>query len=176
SMGRFERRLPGEGRAMLAMAGARAFLAGTSPAGVCQLYCMDVPGGKVLWRREIPQARSITASGAGVYVRAQRVTALDAYTGRTLWTHAAEGTGPVSVQRGMVCFVDSAGGGRLMGLEAAGGKCVWQVAGVRAFHGLSADCEVAYVREADGGLRAGRPGRAGAGRWGMQDGGIFDAR
>lgn len=154
ALGRFERRLPGDGRPMLALAGARAFLAGTSPAGACQLYCMDVPGGKMLWRREIPQARSITASGAGVYLRAQRVTALDAYTGRTLWTHAAEGTGPVRVQRGMVCFVDSAGSGRLMGLEAGGGKCLWQVAGVRALHGLSDDCAVAYVGGMEGGLRA----------------------
>ena len=154
SLGRFERRLPGEGHPLLAMAGARAYLAGASPAGAGQLYCLDVPTGQRLWHREIPQTRSISAAGAGVYLRAQRVTALDGYTGRTLWTRAAEGTGPVSVQRGMVCFVDSGGGGRLVGLDPAGGRCLWQVAGVRSFHGLSPDCAVAYVQGADGGLRA----------------------
>lgn len=152
-LGRFERRLGGEGRPLLAMAGARAYLVGASPAGAGQLYCMDVPTGKGLWHREIPQTRSITAAGAGVYLRAQRVTALDGYTGRTLWTRAAEGTGPVSVLGGMVCFVDSAGSGRLVGVDPAGGRTVWQVAGVRVF-GLSPDSDVAYVEGADGAVRA----------------------
>lgn len=153
SLGRFERRLGGEGRPLLALAGARAYLAGASPDGADQLFCMDVPTGKWLWHREIPQTRSIAASGAGVYLRAQRVTALDGYTGRTLWTHPAEGTGPVSVQGGVVCFVDSAGSGRLVGVDPAGGRAVWQVPGVRSF-GLSAQSDIAYVEGADGAVRA----------------------
>jgi outer membrane protein assembly factor BamB len=139
---------------VLALAGSRAYFLGTAGQEASQLYCMDLADRRLLWQRQAPGTTAMTASGSSVYLRAPRVTALDGHTGRTLWTFQADGGGPISVHKGLVCFVDSRGGGRLMALEPGMGRPVWQMDGVRWYYGISPETHTAYVEGPDGAVRA----------------------
>ncbi|MEI7835890.1 MAG: PQQ-binding-like beta-propeller repeat protein [Planctomycetota bacterium] len=150
----FDRRHAGSDRPMLALAGSRAYFLGSSGRESSQLFCLEVAERKLLWQRRATGVTAMTASGSGVYLQGQRVTALEGATGRTLWSVPASGAGAISVHKGLVCFVDAASGGRLMALEPQQGRTVWQIHGVRWYYGISPETHTAFVEGMDGAVRA----------------------
>ena len=138
------------GRAQVACAGGRLFVAQGRVGQGVGLSCVDLDVRTVVWRRRVPGARSVVAVGDGVFVRGHQVVALDGRTGATRWQCAAEGCGPLTVVDGLLHYVDSARCGRLVALHPDTGRTAWQMRGVRSCDAFAKVGGTGYIKTNDG--------------------------
>jgi len=143
-----------QGRPLLAVGGRRLYLVRTALGEAPRLSCMDLLGRKVMWRRSIRPVRSLLATADGVYLRAQRIVAMDGATGRRLWSQAAAGCGPLTLIGGRIHLVDSAEAGRLVALDPRTGRTAWEIAGVRSCDGFARVGDTGYIKTQDGVVHA----------------------
>ena len=141
---------PGCGRPLLALAGNRLYVAQARVGQGVRLSCVDLGAREVAWRRRVPGARCLLAVGDGVYLRGQRILALDGRTGKPMWRCAAEGCGPLTVVDGLLHFVDSSGRGRLVALHPHTGQTAWEIAGIRSCDAFAKVGRTGYIRTRDG--------------------------
>ena len=122
---------------------------------------MDLATRGLVWQRAAPGARSLLAAEGAVYVRGQRVQALDGSSGRLLWSRAALGCGPLTYADHQLHYVDSDGGGRLLALRARTGTTAWEVPGIRSCGAFAKVGDTRYIKTQDGIVHAIVPGHPG---------------
>ncbi len=144
----------GVGRPMLVIGGGRLYLALGRLGQRSRLCCVDLAGRKTLWSKRIVAASSLVATDDAVYLRSQRIKALDGLTGELLWTHAATGCGPLSVVDGMLHFVDTRHSGRLVALERRTGQLTQAIPGVLSCDAFARDGDTGLIKTQDGIVRA----------------------
>jgi outer membrane protein assembly factor BamB len=94
-------------RAQMSFSDNRLFVSHTGNGLSGHVTCVDAGDGAVVWDRSGVSAAHITACGSMVYVRGGDVSALDASTGQTVWSVAAEGCSPLYCLYGSVVFADA---------------------------------------------------------------------
>jgi len=127
---------PAAGRPLVAAARGFVFVAWPAPG---RLAGIDLKARRPAWTRPVSRPRHLLADGSRLYVRGDRVLALDAATGATIWTREAEGCGPITAEGDLLRLVDTRGGGRLVALDRRDGRGILEIPGVRS-------CD-AFVRE-----------------------------
>jgi len=140
----------GRGRPLLALAGERVYFIQTRLGMGDKLFCMDLGTRELLWTRSVPGAQCLLAGGGGVYLRGRRIMALDWETGQPLWVREAAGCGPLTRIDGLICFVDTSKGGRLVALEQRTGKEAWQIPGIRSCDAFARVGTTGYIKTHDG--------------------------
>lgn len=115
---------------------------------------MGLAGRRLIWQEPIPAARCLLAAGGRIYVRAERILALNGATGRRLWVCAAGGCGPLTLSDGLICFVDSSRAGRLVALEQHTGRKAWEILGIRSCDAFRRVGTTGYIKTHDGTVRA----------------------
>ena len=141
---------PGQGRPLLAVAGGTACFVLPRRGLGSQLFCMDLAARGLLWTRAAPEARSLLASADEVYVRGQRIQALDGRTGKLLWARAAAGCSPLTQVDGLLHFVDTSEEGRLVALDPRTGTEAWGIAGIRSCDAFTRVGGTGYIKTQDG--------------------------
>jgi outer membrane protein assembly factor BamB len=144
----------GHGRPLVALDGERIYFTQTPPGRDAQAFCMDLATRHAVWKRAIPGARCLLAASGTVYVRGQRILALDGLTGQTLWDRPASGCGPLTCVDGRIHFVDSSAQGRLIALDQRTGRKAWEIAGVRSCDAFTKVGTTAYIKTGDGVVHA----------------------
>jgi outer membrane protein assembly factor BamB len=141
-------------RPLLAVGGGRAFVAGAGGGRAGRLVCLDRATRRVVWARPVPQPRHLLATADRVYLRGPDVRALAAGSGEAVWTHPADGCGPLTCSHGLVQFVDSGRDGRLLALDARTGRTAWEVPGLRSCCAVATAGDTGYVKTWDGVVHA----------------------
>ena len=144
----------GRSHPLVEVANGRLYFAHQKLAGQARLRCMDLSSHRVAWERPVPNVQSLLATTRGVYVRGRSVVALDARSGRPLWDRMAVGCGPLSAFDGLVHFVDSSGGGRLVAVDERTGQQVWALAGLRSCSVFTKVGTTGYIKTQDGVVHA----------------------
>jgi len=140
---------PSPSRPLLAVGGEKLYCLQRRIPGA-ELYCMDLGTLTLSWKRRVPAARSLLATGKGIYLRGQRILALDERTGKPLWDHAADGCGPLSFMDGLIHFVDSTRNGRLVAVEERTGEEAWEIAGIQSCDAFRRIGDTGYIKTRDG--------------------------
>jgi outer membrane protein assembly factor BamB len=144
----------GPGRPLIAVSGDILYVVQPRLGVGGVLCCMDLVRREVVWRRRVPGARSLLAAADGVYVRGQKVVALDGRTGEPRWARPASGCGPLTHTDGLIHFVDSANRGHLVALEGRTGRTVWEVGGILSCGPFVKVGSTGYIKTQDGVVHA----------------------
>jgi outer membrane protein assembly factor BamB len=142
------------GRPVLGSDGERLFVAAERLDGTAETVAFEAATGAVAWRRNTQPAKHLVASGGVVCLRDKVVAALDAESGRPLWSRQAAGCGPLSAADGRVHFVDTAREGSLVALDARTGRRVWTVGGVRSCDAFAQAGDTGLIKTRDGVVHA----------------------
>ncbi len=146
--------LKGQVRPLLALSGNRAFLVERDYMQPGMLCCMDLESRTVAWKQQVNRPFSILSRNGMVCLRGQEVVGYDARNGARRWSRRAQGCSPLTASDGMVHFVDSAGDGRLVGVELATGRTAWEIDGVRSCDAFIRSGGIGYVKTRRGTLHA----------------------
>jgi outer membrane protein assembly factor BamB len=111
---------------------------------------MDLSARKLLWNRPVEETAFLSASKKQVLMRGRQIESIDSGTGRTLWTCAAEGCGPVTTIRNRVYFVDSGKQSRLVALQMNTGRKLWSIPGIRSCDGFALLGDTGFIKTTDG--------------------------
>ena len=141
-------------RPLLAIAGGRALLVRVGLGGAGRLLCLDLATRRCLWGRDVHGPRHLLAAGQGAYLRGADIRAYAGATGRLLWARPAAGCGPLTSDSGLLHFVDSAEGGRLLALEPRTGRTAWEIAGIRSCDAFRRIGRTGYIKTQDGIIHA----------------------
>jgi len=141
-------------RPQLAVAGDRITLAQAARGSASRLSCMDVKTRETLWTRTVPRTRWLLAAGENIYLRGERIHALDGRSGAPLWERAAAGCGPLTHMDGRIYFIDVARSGALVVLDRRTGAKAWEFAGIRSCDAFTHVGSMGYVRTLDGAVHA----------------------
>ena len=109
---------------------------------------------RCLRQREVRGVRHLLATPEGVFLRGEDIRAYAPATGRPLWRRAAGGCGPLTSHGGLIHFVDSGGGGRLLALRPRSGGKVWEIAGIRSCDAFRRVGRTGYIKTQDGVIHA----------------------
>lgn len=141
-------------RPMLAAANGEIYASMNLGLRSSRLFCMNVAQRKILWSRVVDCAARLDAIGDVVYVRDQNIQALEAATGRSLWTCPAEGCNPVTYAGNLAYFVDSSDQGRLVALDRYTGARVWELAGIKSCDAFIRVDGTGFLKTLDGVVHA----------------------
>jgi outer membrane protein assembly factor BamB len=144
----------GEARPLVEAGGGRVFVAVRQRNNRDRLVALDPAREAELWALDLPPVFHLLARSGRLYVRGEGVLALDAPSGRRLWTRQAQGCGPTTVAEPIVYFVDTADRGRLVAAGAHDGRDVWQVPGVQSCEPMVLAGGMGFLKSSDGVLRA----------------------
>lgn len=117
--------------------------------GKSSVRCVDTYTQRSLWQKSLPKVSHVCADSAHVYLRCQRVLALDPADGEPLWAIEATGCSPVSRYEDTICFIDSAGEGSLVGARRYDGDVVWKVPGLLSCNAFIRAGERGYLKTND---------------------------
>lgn len=123
-------------RPLLEADGGRVYCASRNRQGNGTLCCLETDTRKVRWTRETEAPIKLHVSGGQVFVRAQDLKTFDARTGQALWEVAVGGCGTLSFSAKRVYLVDKAEKGRVVALDRATGKRVWNHAAAPSCNGI----------------------------------------
>jgi outer membrane protein assembly factor BamB len=143
-----------QARPLVEAGGGRVFVTVRQTGNRDRLVALDPAREAELWALDLPPVFHLLARDGRLYVRGEGVLALDAPSGRRLWTHQAQGCGPTTVAEGIVYFVDMADRGRLVAAGAADGRDVWQVPGLQSCEPMVLAGGMGFLKSSDGVLRA----------------------
>lgn len=144
----------GRGQPLVEACDGRLYFVQRRLAGRARLCCMDLSARRVLWQQALSDVQSLLATARGVYVRGRSVRGLDGQSGRPLWDRTAVGCGPLSAFDGLVHFVDSSGGGRLVAVDELTGHQAWALAGLRSCSAFTKVGTTGYIKTQDGVVHA----------------------
>jgi outer membrane protein assembly factor BamB len=137
-------------RPILAIHGRSLYFTQTRLNQGATLFCMDLDSRTTVWKRSVPPSQFLLAADAGVFLRAQKILALDRRTGETLWSHDAAGCGPLTLVDGLIHFADSSEPGRLLAMEQRTGRTAWEIDGIRSCDALATVNGTGYIKSQDG--------------------------
>ena len=146
----FDQALSGWDRPLLGLAGRRVYFVQSRAARGARLFCADLDTRRLVWDRPIAPARCLLATPEAVYLRAERVLALDSRTGRPMWTCPAAGCGPLTLIDGRIHFVDSSDRGRLVALDRRTGQKAWELPGILSCDAFTKVGDTGYIKTQDG--------------------------
>ncbi len=134
--------------------GERIVVAHRRLTGQGTLRCHDPGTGRVRWEldEEVP-LHSVTLDG-NVYVRSERVIALDGDTGQALWSAAIGGCSPLVLARDRLYAVEGRESPLLLALDRSTGRRTWEQALASSCSGLVVVGRMGYVSAHDGALYA----------------------
>ncbi|MFW6162468.1 MAG: PQQ-binding-like beta-propeller repeat protein [Planctomycetota bacterium] len=144
----------GSGRPLLALDGGRAYVARMRRGPEADLFCIDLASRSLVWQRRVPGARCLVATTDAVCLRGGAIAAFDPATGQPLWSHPASGCGPLTLEDGLLHFVDSSASGRLEALDPLTGRRVWELPGVHSCDAFARVGDTGYIKTRDGIVRA----------------------
>jgi outer membrane protein assembly factor BamB len=113
------------------------------------VQCIDTSTRRPLWEASAPRVSHIFADSTRVYLRCQKVLALDQADGECLWTIEATGCSPITVCNETVCFIDSAREGSLVAARRDNGDVVWKVPGLHSCNAFVRVGERGYLKTND---------------------------
>jgi outer membrane protein assembly factor BamB len=143
----------GERRPMIALDDRRIFVA--LPKGSrATLLCLDRDERTLLWQHEVARVHHLLAEDGTLYVRADKIIALNAASGEAAWTYAAQGCGPITRSGGLLHLADAREGGRLVALDKSTGEAEWYLAGLRSCNGFVRSGGTGYIKTLDGVVHA----------------------
>lgn len=119
-----------------------------------ELICRDSVSHVDRWRKPIERVSHIMARNEQVFVRGRAIESLDLNTGRRLWSHAAQGCGPLSCSEGRLCYVDTSDEGRVISLDERTGRKCWEIPGLRSCHAFIQKGRHGYLKTQSGTLIA----------------------
>jgi len=141
--------------APLVTIGARSlFIAHRSVLGNSSLFCLDAASGKLVWRKDNEECRSMVASGQHLFIRGRDVRALDQATGRCSWTHAIDGCGPLTCEGNVLYVSEAAEKGILVKLDALSGRILQRTASSGSCSGIIVAGDLELVHSISGVLYA----------------------
>ena len=146
--------LRGQVRPLLALSGERAFMVQREYMRPGRLCSVDLETRTIDWKREVGRPFTILSRGGVVCLRGQQIVAYEAASGDRRWSRRAEGCSPLTTSNGVLHFVDSAGDGRLVGVEMASGRTAWEIDGVRSCDAFIRSNGIGYVKTRGGTLHA----------------------
>ena len=117
-------------------------------------FCLHHHSRDVRWKRPIPPTGSLLATDQGIYLRSNRIVALDTATGKERWSCAAAGCGPLNLIDDLVHFSDAGTYARLVALHQQSGKAAWEITGLRSCDALTKIENTGYIKTQDGILHA----------------------
>jgi len=141
-------------RPLLAVGGDRAFLVQPGGKSGARLICLDLASRQRLWDRPAGDVQHLLAAGVGVYLRGDGIRAYDSRTGGLLWSRAAGGCGPLTSEEGLIHFVDTRDGGRLLALDSGTGRKTWEIAGIRSCGAFRRVGGTGFIKTRDGVIHA----------------------
>jgi len=130
------------------------FAAHRSILGNSTLFCIDLLTGKLVWRRDNEECRSMVASGEHLFIRARDIRALDQASGRCRWTHAIDGCGPLTCDGNILYVSEAAEKGILVKLDARSGRILQRTASGGSCSGIMVAGDLELVHGIDGVLCA----------------------
>lgn len=110
----------------------RLFAATASKNGKSSIRCIDITTRRFIWEKSVPRVTHLRADSTHLYLRCQRVLALDQSSGNPVWDVNATGCSPITAYDDMICFVDSTREGRLMAVNRYTGHTAWQIPGLHS--------------------------------------------
>ena len=141
-------------RPLAAVGNGRLYIARPRGGRAASLSCMTLAPRQVVWETRVPGARSLLATGEGVYLRGEGILAFDGRTGMALWGRRASGCGPLTFAANLIHFVDSARRGRLIAVDPRTGRMAWEMEGIRSCDAFTQVGGTGYVKTQDGVVRA----------------------
>jgi outer membrane protein assembly factor BamB len=127
----------------------RLFVVTGARNGKSNVQCIDTSTRRCLWEKSVPGTSHIFADSARVYLRCQKVLALDQADGEFVWTIEATGCSPITACDDTVCFIDSAREGSLVAARRDGGDVVWKVPGLHSCNAFVRVGQRGYLKTND---------------------------
>jgi outer membrane protein assembly factor BamB len=127
----------------------RLFVVTGTRTGKSLIQCIDTSTRRSLWQKTVPRVSHVRADSANVYLRCQRVLALDQADGERLWTIEATGCSPITACADTVCFIDSAREGSLVAARCSNGEVVWKVPGLHSCNAFVKVGQHGYLKTND---------------------------
>jgi outer membrane protein assembly factor BamB len=139
---------------LVAISQGYLFAAHRSILGNSTLFCIDLLTGKLVWRKDNEECRSMVASGEHLFVRARDIRAFDQASGRCQWTHSIDGCGPLTCDGNILYVSESAEKGILVKLDARSGRILQRTASGGSCSGIMVAGDLELVHGIDGVLYA----------------------
>ena len=123
-----------------------------SPTGA--LHCLDAKAGAVLWERDIPGPVQSLVLTKNLYLRTDDIVALDAATGRTLWSAPMGGCSPLLALRDSIVASEGNGTPALVAFDDKTGIRLWERRLASSCSGLAVDGKTGFMAARNGALYA----------------------
>jgi outer membrane protein assembly factor BamB len=117
---------------LTAVGRGRLFVVTSDRNAKSRVQCIDTTTRRSLWQTSVPRVSHICADSDHVYLRCQRVLALDQADGEPLWTIEATGCSPITMCDNTICFIDSAREGSLVAARRYDGDVAWRIPGLHS--------------------------------------------
>lgn len=127
----------------------RLFVVTAAQNGESRVQCIDTSTRQPSWQKSVPRVSHLCADSVNVYLRCQQVLALDQVDGEPLWTIEATGCSPITAFDDMICFIDSAREGSLVGACRYNGDVLWKVPGLHSCNAFVRAGERGYLKTND---------------------------
>jgi outer membrane protein assembly factor BamB len=130
------------------------FVAHRSILGNSSLFCINLQSGKLVWRKDNEECRTMVASGEHLFVRARDIRAFDQASGQCRWTHGIDGCGPLTCNGNVLYVSEAAEKGILVKLDAESGRILQRSASSGSCSGIMITGDLELVHSIDGVLYA----------------------
>jgi hypothetical protein len=137
-------------RPLLTAEGDEIYASVNSGLNAARLIRIEPQRRTIVWAKTVPHVSHLYAIDDIIYVRSQNIQALNAATGRLLWSCPATGCNPVTYSDRLAYFVDSRSRGSLKALDRHTGSKVWELSGVKSCNAFITVNNIGFLKSQDG--------------------------